>query len=239
MQVAGRNGLDFSHHLSRNDGDFGEAMGQRPEIKSRSADEDREAPGLLQVAQQRRRRADIVSHREGNAGIDEAVEAMLRLRLFLHSRPRRQHAEPVVELHRIRVDDDTARRLRHGDGERRLAARGRTCDEQRVLPLRIPEQRFGERLRHVLRRDPHLEPGPAVRRRRARPRRKRSAGECRRAALAGERYRGRGALRKRRGGGARSRPACARRSEAVPSMSPSSPRPAGARSCCSRTWIPP
>src|SRR5579862_185935 len=57
---------------------------------------------------------------------------MRRLRLLFGRRARREYAPIAVDLHRIGVDDLRAPALGQSDRHRRLAARGRSCDEERA-----------------------------------------------------------------------------------------------------------
>ena len=62
-----------------------------------------------------------------------AVEPMRHARLLRRRRPRGDDAQIAIDLHGIGIDDDAAELLRQRERQRRLAAGGRPCDKHRPL----------------------------------------------------------------------------------------------------------
>src|SRR5580700_1514709 len=70
-----------------------------------------------------------------------AEEAMRHERLLGEARPRRDHVQIPVDLHRVAIDHDPMKALRHPDRQCRLAGSRRTCDQDRAGQGGAP--RFG------------------------------------------------------------------------------------------------
>ena len=89
---------------------------------------------------------------------------MLDLRLFLNRRSRRENTQAVVNLHRIRVDDNTTRALCRIERKGGLAAGGWTCNEQRVKSAGLCQPIQKRRVCHGLHCRPHIQPAAPRRR---------------------------------------------------------------------------
>src|SRR5215211_2475823 len=118
-------------NVGRNGRDSGEAVGQRLEIKAGAADENR--PPMFPVC------LDESTLRVGEPApdgiiigrIDVAVEAMRGALLLVEQWARRDDAQIAIDLHRIGIDNYAAEPLGERERQRRLAARGRPCDQHR------------------------------------------------------------------------------------------------------------
>jgi phosphoserine phosphatase len=107
------------------------SYGERFEIQPRPADEYRQASVPARVAESIFRITQPATHRIILRRIDMAVEEVRDARLLYGGWPGREKPEIAVDLHRIRIDDDAAEPFGKRKRERRLAARGRSCDKQR------------------------------------------------------------------------------------------------------------
>ena len=118
-------------HLGRDGGQGGEAVRQRLEIEPGAADDDRQRP---RVRQHMRDGVDPAAHREVLRPVHRAKQAVGGDVLLVRRRARRDDPQVGIDLHGIGIDDDAAGVPRQRQGEGRLAARGRTCDEDRRSP---------------------------------------------------------------------------------------------------------
>src|SRR5262245_63652469 len=75
-----------------------------------------------------------------------AVEEMGYARLLLRSRAGGEDAQVAIDLHGIGVDDRAAERFRHRQSQRRLAARGRSCDQDGVACVRAAHRNLCRRI---------------------------------------------------------------------------------------------
>src|SRR5262245_33231253 len=75
-----------------------------------------------------------------------AVEEMRYARLLLRSRTGGEDAQVAIDLHGIGIDDRAAERLRQRQGQRRLAARGRPCDQDGVACVRAAHRNLCRRI---------------------------------------------------------------------------------------------
>src|SRR5581483_10954595 len=116
---------DALAYVGRDRRDGGETFGQRLEVEPGSADEDRgpaSPPGLVE------RSAGLGEPCAGRVARCRGyvpVEPVRNPRLVFEGRPRGQHAQLAVDLHRIGVDDDAAALCREFQRQPRLAAGSR------------------------------------------------------------------------------------------------------------------
>lgn len=114
-------------HVFRDLGNFRNAISQDIEIKPGAADNDGKFPRRLC-------RPDLVQRHIAPARgvavigrIEDAIKPVRHAGLFACARTRSQNAKAAVNLHAVRIDDDTVKFLCYGNGERGFAARGRPC----------------------------------------------------------------------------------------------------------------
>ena len=106
-----------------------ETLQQRLEIEPGATDQDRQLPGRCGLANDPARRLDPPPDREILARIDGAVEAVGDARHLIRIRTGRDDGQIRIDLHGIGIDHDAIETLGDLDSQRRLAAGGRTCDE--------------------------------------------------------------------------------------------------------------
>src|SRR5216684_704725 len=120
---------DRGADLGRDRGDGSKPARQRPEVEAGAADQDRPA----------RSPRDLVERRAGFdapaadgiilGGVHVAIEEMGHARLLHRRRARGDDAQIAIDLHGIGIDDGAAELLRQRERQRRLAARGRSRNE--------------------------------------------------------------------------------------------------------------
>ena len=116
----------------------GEPLRQRLEIKPRAAREDRHKAARPRLRDRARGIVQPEADRKVAGRIDIAEEEMRRLALVRLARSCGEDAQIPINLHRIAIDHDAAVTSREANGERRLARRRRTCDQnraRRIIPI--------------------------------------------------------------------------------------------------------
>src|SRR5712675_31708 len=109
-----------------------ESRCQRLEIEPGAADEDRHLADAGDLGERLAGVRHILADRIIHRGVHMAVEQMRHARLLGRAGARRDDREVAIDLHRIRVDDRAADPLGEPQRQRRLAARGRPGDEDRL-----------------------------------------------------------------------------------------------------------
>ena len=129
----GHQGLGPRNKFRRNLWHRGESIYQRVEVKPCATNENQFLILLMSLLNLF---VSIVQPRPGRIAhlrVHMPEQKMGRRRHFRRVGPCRQPVEHAIDLHGIGVDDPRATRARHGDGQRRLAARGRTRYQHRAL----------------------------------------------------------------------------------------------------------
>ncbi len=129
--------------LGRHRRDRRQALEQRFEIKAGAADNDGQPPRRLGRRQLRLRQPLPAADRAGIVGGKHAEQAVRRPRFVRGRGPRGQHPRVAVDLHAVGVDDGAGEGLRHGHGQRRLAAAGRPGDDDHRRLMGRGSRRLG------------------------------------------------------------------------------------------------
>ena len=123
----------------------GKPARERLEVEPSAADDDRHAPCPLRLGECHARIDAPAADRIILGGVHVAVKEMRLARLVGRRRTRGDDAQIAIDLHGIGVDDGTAEPRRQRKRERRLAARGRSGDEDCVGSAHGPELGAGLR----------------------------------------------------------------------------------------------
>ena len=110
-------------------GNVGETLRQCLEVEARAADDDRQEPLGLGRGDRRERGITPACDGEIHRSVDRAVELMRCGGKVGCVGAGGDDREVAIDLHGIGVDHDPAEAPGEGDRQRRLAAGGRTCDE--------------------------------------------------------------------------------------------------------------
>ncbi len=120
-------------HLVRNIGNFGDTLGQDIEIEAGATDQDRQ---LARAS----RRLDLDKRHVAPARriavirrVEHAVKPVRSARYLLRAWPGSDDTEAVINLHAVRIDDDTVKFLCYGNGQRGFAAGGRPCKQDAAV----------------------------------------------------------------------------------------------------------